>query len=275
MTHGRRLLRYLLCWAGYAALHGTALAVCSDAAPETVVVDTGLFTVMFGALGLLLSLAIRFAKFDRMPYFRRSVTYVLLAVEFTGSGIGLTYGWLYLLMPEPDYLSMLPLLPMQALLGLLLYVILRQYNSPQATEEETAPASLPAAPPLLPVAPEPLPAAPAVAESLLIDRIAIKNGAAIDLIPIDDVFYLQAYGDYVLVFTETRKYVKEQTLKYFEERLPAGRFVRVHRSCIVNVGKLSRIELHEKQTQQITLKNGHRLKMSAGGYKALRVALGL
>jgi DNA-binding LytR/AlgR family response regulator len=71
------------------------------------------------------------------------------------------------------------------------------------------------------------------------------------------------------------KYMKEQTMKYFEEHLPTTQFARVHRSCIVNLEAISRIELYEKQSQQLTLKNGHQIKTSQAGYKLLRQKLNL
>jgi DNA-binding LytR/AlgR family response regulator len=92
---------------------------------------------------------------------------------------------------------------------------------------------------------------------------------------IPEILYLQADGDYVQIHTINGKYLKEQTMKYFELHLPAGQFVRVHRSTIVNVEMISRIELYEKQSQQLTLKNGQQVKTSPSGYKALRAALNL
>ena len=67
--------------------------------------------------------------------------------------------------------------------------------------------------------------------------------------------------------------MKEQTLKYFEEHLPDNLFVRVHRSSIVNVQTILRIELYDKQSQQLALKNNHQIKISQSGYKLLRTKL--
>jgi len=86
---------------------------------------------------------------------------------------------------------------------------------------------------------------------------------------------MQADGDYVQIFTEQAKFLKEQTMKYFEEHLPDNQFVRVHRSVIVNVEMISRIELYEKQSQLLTLKTGQQIKASPAGYKALRAVLNL
>jgi len=109
----------------------------------------------------------------------------------------------------------------------------------------------------------------------LLERIAVKSGTKIHVVLVPEILYLQADGDYVQIFTAQGKYLKEQTMKYFEEHLPENQFVRVHRSVIVNVEMISRIELYEKQNQLLTLKNGQQIKTSPGGYKALRLVLNL
>jgi hypothetical protein len=109
----------------------------------------------------------------------------------------------------------------------------------------------------------------------VIERIAVKSGTKIHVVPIAEVLCLVADGDYVQVVTEKGKFLKEQTMKYFETQLPQNQFIRVHRSCIVNVEAISRIELYEKQSQQVMLKNGDKIKLSQAGYKLLREKLRL
>ncbi|GHT36072.1 hypothetical protein FACS189434_14350 [Bacteroidia bacterium] len=92
--------------------------------------------------------------------------------------------------------------------------------------------------------------------------------------PVSDIYLLASDGDYVMIHTENAKYLKEQTMKYFETRLPDN-FLRIHRSYIVNSEKISRVELLEKQTYYLILKNNQRIKMSVGGYRVLRQKLGL
>ncbi|MDO4704035.1 LytTR family DNA-binding domain-containing protein [Tannerella sp.] len=103
-----------------------------------------------------------------------------------------------------------------------------------------------------------------------LERISVKSGSRIHLIPISAIFYIQACGDYVSIFTASGEYLKEQTMKYFDEHLPANRFVRIHRSCIVNAEYIARIELFGKEHYQVRLKNGAQLKVSLTGYKALK-----
>jgi hypothetical protein len=112
-------------------------------------------------------------------------------------------------------------------------------------------------------------------DETLLDRVTVKSGTKIHVVEIAEILYFQADGDYVQIHTTDGRFLKEQTMKYFEENLPENRFVRVHRSVIVNIEMISRIELHEKSSQQLTLKNGEQIKTSVAGYKALKIALNL
>jgi len=103
-----------------------------------------------------------------------------------------------------------------------------------------------------------------------LERIAVKDRQQIHIIQIQEINYIEACGDYVSVFTATGSFLKEQTMKYFEENLPSKQFVRIHRSLIVNVSEVSKIELYEKESYRVHLKNGKILKASSGGYKALK-----
>ena len=109
----------------------------------------------------------------------------------------------------------------------------------------------------------------------VLERIAVKSGRKIDVIMVPDIIYIQSDGDYVQIVTAESRYIKEGTMKYFEANLPRNNFVRVHRSYIVNVEKILRIELYEKQSQILTLSNGAKIKVSASGYRALRSILDL
>lgn len=108
-----------------------------------------------------------------------------------------------------------------------------------------------------------------------IDRITVKDGTRIHLIETRELLYIQACGDYVTLFTPTGQYVKEQTMKYFESHLPSTGFVRVHRSTIVNVTQISRVELFGKESYHLLLKCGVKLKVSNSGYKLLKDRLEL
>lgn len=105
-------------------------------------------------------------------------------------------------------------------------------------------------------------------------RISVKDGSRIHIIKTDKIEYIQSYGDYVQIFSEGQKHIKEFTMKYLESSLPIM-FVRIHRSCIVNSSMISRIEQYGKESYNVHLKNGTCLKASATGYKSLKQFLSI
>lgn len=106
-----------------------------------------------------------------------------------------------------------------------------------------------------------------------LDRIVIKDGAKIEMVPFQDITYLETYGDYVWIYTEKAKFLKQKTMKEFEELLPST-FLRVHRSFLVNVAFIQKLELYEKSSYQLLLKNGAKVSVSKNGYKELKETLG-
>lgn len=112
-------------------------------------------------------------------------------------------------------------------------------------------------------------------EEECLNRITVKDGARIHLINTEDLLYIQACGDYVTLVTPDGQYVKELTMKYLETHLSADGFVRVHRSTIVNVTQISRVELFGKESYRLLLKNGDKLRVSLSGYRLLKKRLAL
>jgi hypothetical protein len=108
----------------------------------------------------------------------------------------------------------------------------------------------------------------------IIDRISVKEGVRIHIIQREELFCVRACGDYVTLVTAEGEFIKEQTMKYFETHLP-DTFVRIHRSCIVNSNRITRIELFGKDKYNVWLKNGEKLRASIGGYKLLKEKLRL
>ncbi len=106
------------------------------------------------------------------------------------------------------------------------------------------------------------------------ENISVKEGNRLHIIKADQLHYIQAYGDYVMLHTQDGKFVKEETMKYFEASLP-DYFVRIHRSVIVNSGMIVRTELYGKESYTIHLSSGVKLRASAGGYKLLKEKLSL
>jgi len=108
-----------------------------------------------------------------------------------------------------------------------------------------------------------------------LQRIVVKNGAKIHVLPIEEVIYLEAEDDYVMVHTTTGKYLKQQTMKYFESALDKWQFVRTHRSFILNVGFIAQIEHYEKESYQAILTTKAIVPISKSGYVTLKEVLGI
>jgi two-component system, LytTR family, response regulator len=106
-----------------------------------------------------------------------------------------------------------------------------------------------------------------------IDRIVVKTGTKIKVIPAEKVIYLEAQDDYVMIYAEEGKHLKEKTMKYFETHLDNNTFIRVHRSYIANVNWITQLEHFTKDTYVAILKNGVKLKVSDSGYKNLKERL--
>lgn len=108
-----------------------------------------------------------------------------------------------------------------------------------------------------------------------LNRIVVKSGTDIRIIPLNEIRYLEAWDDYVKVHTVNDLYLKKQTLHFYENALDTERFVRIHRSFILNLTELTRIELLAKDQHQAILKDGNTLPLSRTGYARLREALGI
>lgn len=104
-------------------------------------------------------------------------------------------------------------------------------------------------------------------------RIVVKKNHQIKLIHVEDVFYLEAQDDYVMIYTKDARYIKQATMKYFESGLNSDKFVRIHRSYIVNIDEMKQLEPYEKESYLAILKNGAKLKISKTGFKNLKEKL--
>ena len=107
----------------------------------------------------------------------------------------------------------------------------------------------------------------------ILDRIIIKNNQKIEILPVDELLYLEAQDDYVQVVTQKGKFLKQKTLKYFEEHLNPSDFIRVHRGYIVSIDKIKRLELFEKETHKLHLSDGSKIPVSKSGYGKLKEIL--
>ena len=106
-------------------------------------------------------------------------------------------------------------------------------------------------------------------------RIVVKEGGNIRIIPTADVHYIEAYDDYVKLFTAKEMFLKKKTMSFYENTLDATLFVRVHRSYIIQISQITRIEPLEKDQHIALLKSGAKIPLSKAGYSKLRNVLGL
>lgn len=234
-----------------------------------ILLDSFIHAVLFGIIAASLWKVFRYGNFAVLTVFQRTLNHIALAFISLAIWLSIGYGLFYLFFNVDISQQLIPLLPVRGFIGLLIYGILIQWFNFRLIEmvktiEEVDNTYL-----VEDVKTD------TIAQTELLERIAVKSGTKIHVVMIPEILFLQADGDYVQIFTIQGKFLKEQTMKFFEEHLPRNQFVRVHRSCIVNIEMISRIELYEKQNQLLTLKNGQQIKTSPAGYKALRLALKL
>jgi two-component system, LytTR family, response regulator len=105
-------------------------------------------------------------------------------------------------------------------------------------------------------------------------RIVIKDGSKIKIIPAHEVFYLEAADDYVKVHTKDGYFLKSKTMGHFEQVLDSNQFVRSHRSYIINITQITRIDPYEKDNHVAVLKSGAKVPVSRSGYPKLKSVLG-
>jgi two-component system LytT family response regulator len=106
-----------------------------------------------------------------------------------------------------------------------------------------------------------------------INRIVVRKGNSINIIPIDTIRYIEAEDDYVMIFHSTGKALKQQTMKFYEDNLPKIDFVRIHRSYIVRVEEIKRIEPYGKDNHVAILQSDDKLPVSRAGFKQLKEEL--
>ena len=106
-----------------------------------------------------------------------------------------------------------------------------------------------------------------------LERIVVKDGPRVHLIPVRKLDYAEAQDDYVALSTEGKKHLKQQTISSLEKALDPTRFLRVHRSYIVNLERVVKIEPYGKDTHVVVLTTGAQLPVSRTGYARLREVL--
>jgi two-component system LytT family response regulator len=106
-----------------------------------------------------------------------------------------------------------------------------------------------------------------------VERIVVKDGARVHVIPVSQLDFAEAQDDYVSLRSEKKSYLKQQTISSLEASLDPARFVRVHRSFIVNLERIAKIEPYTKDTRLAVLADGSQISVSRAGYARLKELL--
>lgn len=106
-----------------------------------------------------------------------------------------------------------------------------------------------------------------------VERVLIRDGSRVHVLPVGEIDFVQAQDDYVCFHVSGKEFLKEQPLAEVEATLDPARFVRVHRSYLLNVDRLARVEPLTKDSRIAILKDGRRLPLSRAGYQRLNALL--
>jgi two-component system, LytTR family, response regulator len=106
-----------------------------------------------------------------------------------------------------------------------------------------------------------------------LERVVIRDGAQVHVVPVERIDYVEAQDDYVGFRTGGKLLLKEQTMAEVEAALDPRRFVRIHRSYVLNVERLARVELYSKDSRVAILTDGTKLPVSRAGYQRLQQLL--
>jgi len=232
---------------------------------------SGMFDALFFVgLSFLLWQVMKYGNFKALNFRQRFWSYFAVGFLILAVWNGLSFIALYFIMGSEQIPKILNVLPTKIILGSLIYslivmffnILLENLKTTETINEEPEEA-------------EEISDKTELEEIEKLERIVVKTGQKLNVITIPEIVYFQAEGDYVRIVADTGRFLKENTIKFFQARLPETEFVRVHRSYLVNISKILRIELYGKQNHQLSLNNGDKLKISASGYKRLREVLGL
>jgi len=267
--------RQIIIYAFIAAIAATVLYVCSapvtDAPPPVVIADAIAAGVLLSILLFFLGIVLRFSHSSFLSARQRLINYCALAILFIVCWVGLEYFTLYIAFTPQEWQLLYPLLPGRIIGGLLVFAIAVSANKDESNDEREADEGMDKE--NTRKTDDNFENEPSVPE--ILERIAVKSGQKIEVIPVGEIICIHAEGDYVMIHTLKGKYLKEQTMKSLEAALPTDIFARVHRSSIVNIHQIAQIELFDKQTQLLKLKNGVSVKISMAGYRKLKNTLGL
>jgi hypothetical protein len=234
----------------YALLVGQQSIICR-------VTDGIVFGIILFPVGYILWYLFRYVIPSKKPSVYQLIVFFTLSILTSVFMVGIEAFVGYLCFPD-CFQGFSQTIPVRIFICWLLFILYRLFYISYLTEENTI-VSTNELPPL---------------QTELIDRITVRYGNKIKIIPIHEIVFFRADGDYVSIHTAEGRWLKEQTMKYTEDILPPEHFVRTHRSYIVNIHHISRIERYGEQ-QLVILSNGEKIKISNARYQVLKQRLGL
>ncbi len=250
-------IAYTILFFALAALYSVLLGRATGMGAGCIALDAFAYGFIYGLQGLIIWNLLRYSvPRDEKGYNRFWCVMLGVMTAVTVVGIECLVMWACL---GDGFVRFAPTIPLRIFVTTLIYGILLLYytGSREREEEEPIPAPVNVKP-----------------QQDRIERITMKTGGKIKVVTVGEINYLRAEGDYVAIVTEEGSWLKEQTMKYFEENLPAGMFVRIHRSYIVGISKIARIERYGN-LYQVVLRNGEKIKVSMAGYRLLKERLDL
>jgi len=110
-------------------------------------------------------------------------------------------------------------------------------------------------------------------DSGLLNRVVVKSGRKIQVIPVESIYYIESQDDFVMIYCGEGHFMKQKTMKFFEQHLDENQFVRIHRSYLLNLTYISEIQQYEKESWIVLTRQGAKLKVSKAGYANLKEKL--
>ena len=106
-------------------------------------------------------------------------------------------------------------------------------------------------------------------KSTHIKNIAVKNGKRVTLTAIEDIDWIEAADDYVILHTGAQTHLHSETMRNLENTLDPKSFLRIHRGAIVNLNRIKSIESDSSGEYNAVLTTGQKVKISRSRKKAL------
>ncbi len=109
----------------------------------------------------------------------------------------------------------------------------------------------------------------------LINRVVVRTGKKIHVIPADSIEYIESQDDFVMIYCPEGHFLKQKTMKFFETHLDGSQFIRIHRSFLVNVSQIKELQQYGKDSWVVVTAKGSKLKVSKSGYVILKENLNI